>query len=360
MNEVAETLLGVAEQLARAQTEEQPFRLSLVARAAIDLGDPERGRRLADAVAGSDPSVDRPHLFAMLRDTAKVEDMRARATTEFERREVAVAFELLGDPHEADRMAATITREPALLVAREAIGVAALIRRDLVRAAQISSELSTRHMGSMSYHERVAQLALACGDSERFEQLVRQFEADATALPPSDDSRMTELVRAAKLWVAGGRHDEALRVALPIAKKVRVSPYERWQLDLAQVLLASGESARGEKLQREFLSSLKADRRPFGLAKRAEALASVGDRDAEWVITDAERASPNTTVYRMLVPVCLVLDDVVRAVRFAARISPGREQIDAVLAIAKHCAERDTELSPEIRQALSAWKPEGA
>ncbi len=135
---------------------------------------------------------------------------------------------------EADRIVDAIADADAARSARAVLVYAARNAGRPDRAAARARASSTPARAVRRRRDR--GLAGGGGDPEAAKDVAPIAERIAGTLRDRDEA----LVKAARLWIAAGRPDDALRIARPIAKRVTRDNDGTWVVDLARALVDAG------------------------------------------------------------------------------------------------------------------------
>jgi hypothetical protein len=271
----------------------------------------------------------------------------------------AAAYQQLGDDAGADRIVENIGDPETRWAARAVLVHAAVETGRQDRAASLTRALAAAPIPDGS--ALAAVRTLAAGSTDRTTAAVTAPMAERAAATVGLDSRDEAMTIAAQLWLRADKPEEALRIAHPIAKRVRRDFNSAWYADLATVLSDAGDAKAGTALFDRHVEWYEQERTVADDARAVLALAHHGrGPDAEDVMENLAEprlkhsggASFSDSARRVVVDAYLALDDVASAIRTTVGFSSRRERIDALLTIAFYGHDHDTPSTPEIAEAF--------
>jgi tetratricopeptide (TPR) repeat protein len=367
VNDWPSALLVTAERLARTHAPE-PATSARFAPVAARLGLRDGVVRLAGDLenAGDDWLGDAAQAYALIGDRGAVDRLRERTRREvaadpfgLQARTFAAAYQRLDDMAEADRLVATVDSKarPAAL---------ALLIHEATEAGQqerAAALARTLAAGSVPADDPLpVVLALTAARGDRETAAVTAPVAERLAATLGEEIRDEAMVGVARLWLAAGRPQEALRIARAVAARAQRDFSSRWYADLARVLVDAGDEAAGTALFERLVDWFERQRSASGPARAARALVEWGRgedarhlaRQVEEQLDAMDDADRSMEARRILADVYLSLGDAAAAIRTAVRLTPEDAVVDALLAIADYGRAHGVPSSPAITRAIEA------
>lgn len=352
------------------------YRLSLVAQAMAELGDPH-GPEVAEEIErllGRENAGYAATFYALFDRREDIERLAAVAS-EAHRSFVVEAFERIGDHRRADELAPD---SPAVYEA--------LARGDTDRIAEVVSKNLARLGESYENMMFASDILAKTGDRDGAIEYLRRAEARWT--PKVGNDVAEQLVGLANAYAELGLMDDAVRIARDAEARayepVHVSPPRKPRKHrpnylssaipaLARIHVRAGDIEHASAMIEKHAQALLAW--PGNETRAAAAYAEVGEiaeakqwlerpfrkRDHRQVLHDSGMID---SLHAHAVRACLTLGEPAQAIEHAARIAEPSQRVYPILAIARWVATHEV---PDLEAALAhldaaplegpAWMP---